>query len=179
MSTANRDLHGKTAIVTGGARGIGKGIATALANEGVRVAIGDIDAPEAQRTAQEIGAVTAGGGLDVSDLDAFTAFIDFVESEVGPLDVMVNNAGILPVGLFDEESDEMTTRQLDLMLRGAVHGTKQAVRRMKPRGSGHIINISSVGAWMPGAGAVTYSAAKFGVRGMSEALKLELHGTGV
>jgi len=178
MTTTN-SVTGRVAVVTGGARGIGRAIAAALADEGVTVAIGDLDGDEAARSAGAIGRRCSGRALDVTDADGFDAFLDEVEADLGPLDIMVNNAGLLPFGHYAEEPDEMTSRQIDVMLRGTMHGSKQAVRRMANRGTGHIVNISSVVGWMPGAGAASYAAAKFGVRGFSEALKLELEGTGV
>src|SRR4051794_3237623 len=105
MAKQPRSLTGKVAVITGGGRGIGKALAQALTREGVRVAIGDLDQESAERTAAELGPGALGLPLDVTDLAAFTAFLDEVEERLGPVDVLVNNAGIMPISPLDEESD--------------------------------------------------------------------------
>lgn len=179
MAKQARSVSGKVVAVTGGGRGIGAATARALAARGARVAIGDLDLGTAEATAREL----PGGGialpLDVSDRRGFTAFLDRVESELGPLDVLVNNAGIMPVARADEESDASVTRQLEINLHGVIHGTQEAVRRMRPRGSGHIVQLASAAGKAGFPGLATYSATKHGVVGFSEAVRWELRGTGV
>src|SRR5919107_5292761 len=97
MAPEPRSLTGKVVAVTGGGRGIGKAIAASLAREGAKVAVGDLDAASAERTAAELGGAAAGLPLDVTDHPGFTAFLDEVEQRLGPLDVLVNNAGIMAV----------------------------------------------------------------------------------
>jgi NAD(P)-dependent dehydrogenase (short-subunit alcohol dehydrogenase family) len=179
MAKQPRSLAGKVAVVTGGARGIGKATAAALVRDGAKVAIGDLDAEAAAAAAQDVGSGAVGLGLDVTDRPAFTAFLDEVEQRLGPLDILVNNAGIMPIGPFEEETDETVTRQLELNLHAVIHGSKEAVRRMRPRGGGHIVNLSSVAGVSPLGGAATYCATKYGVTGLSEALRAELRGTGI
>ena len=179
MATQPRSLHGKVAVVTGGGRGIGKALAAALAREGCRVAIGDVDAAPAAAAAEEIGGGALGLRLDVTDHAGFTAFLDEVERRLGPLDILVNNAGIMPVGAFDEEDEATVVRILEINLHAVIHGSKEAVRRMKPRGTGHIVNVASVAGKTAFPNLVTYCAAKHGVVGLSEALRVELRGTGV
>jgi NAD(P)-dependent dehydrogenase (short-subunit alcohol dehydrogenase family) len=169
----------KVAVVTGGGRGIGKATARAFAAAGMRVAIADLDGDVAAQAAAEIGGGALGAQLDVTDVAAFTAFLDRVEAEVGPLDVLVNNAGIMPIGPIDAETDVMTVRQLEINLHAVIHGTREAVRRMKPRGTGHILNVSSGGGKIAASHLATYTATKFGVVGFSEAVALELHGSGI
>src|SRR5580693_8091110 len=101
---ASRSIAGRVVAITGGARGIGRATAQALIAQGARVAIGDIDAPLAQRTAHELGAGTLGLALDVTDRASFDGFLTEVESRLGPLDVLVNNAGIMPIGPFVSET---------------------------------------------------------------------------
>ncbi|WP_375492544.1 SDR family oxidoreductase [uncultured Jatrophihabitans sp.] len=178
MPKQPRQLSNKVAVVTGGARGIGAKIANTLARQGMRVAICDLDLDVAERTAKEIGDVGA-YALDVTDHAAFTAFLDTVERDLGPIDVLVNNAGIMPLSLIEDEDDAITARQLAINLGAVIHGSREAVRRMKPRGSGHLVNIASVAGKVGAPGAATYCATKHGVVGFSEAVYFELRGTGV
>jgi NAD(P)-dependent dehydrogenase (short-subunit alcohol dehydrogenase family) len=179
MAKQPRSLYGKVAVVTGGGRGIGKALALALASEGCRVAIGDVDAASAEAAAAELGGDTVGLPLDVTDRPGFTAFLDAVERRLGPIDVLVNNAGIMSVVPLVEEDDASVFRQLEINLHAVIHGTREAVRRMKPRGTGHIVNVSSSAGKLGVPNLATYSATKHGVVGLSEALRAELRGTGV
>ena len=179
MAKEPRRLAGKIVVITGGGRGIGRALAQALVTGGARVAIGDLDAPVAQRTADELGGGTLALSLDVTDSAGFTAFLDEVERRLGPIDVLVNNAGIMPVGALAEEADAMAIRQLEVNLHAVIHGTKEAIRRMRPRGTGHIVNIASVAGRVGYPHLATYSACKHGVVGLSEAAHGELRGTGV
>jgi short-subunit dehydrogenase len=179
MAKQPRSLHGKVAVVTGGGRGIGKAMALAFASEGCRVAIGDVDVAAAEAAAAELGGDTIGLPLDVTDRPGFTAFLDEVERRLGPIDVLVNNAGIMRVGPLDEEDDATTIRQLEINLHAVIHGTKEAMRRMTPRGTGHIVNVASSAGKTGFPNLATYSATKHGVVGLSEAVRAELRGSGV
>src|SRR3954449_962739 len=179
MSKTPRSLSGKVAVVTGGARGIGQALARALARDGVVVAIGDLDAGAAEAAAAELGNGSIGLALDVTDRPAFTAFLDEVEQRLGPLDILVNNAGIMMVTSLDEESDASITRQLEINLHAVIHGTQEAMRRMRPRGTGHIVNVASLAGRSGAPGLATYCATKHGVVGLSEAVRGELRGTGI
>jgi NAD(P)-dependent dehydrogenase (short-subunit alcohol dehydrogenase family) len=170
---------GKVVVITGGARGIGLATARALSACGARVVIGDLDDDGTRRAAKEIGATAVGMQLDVTDHAGFTAFLDEVERTVGPIDILINNAGIMPLAMLDEESDETTYRQLEINLAAVIHGTREALKRMKPRGRGHIINIASVAGKVGAPGGATYCATKHAVVGLSEAVRAELRGTGV
>ena len=166
-------LRGRVVAITGAARGIGRATAEALVREGARVAIGDLDAELAQRTGEEIGA--SAYGVDVVDKASFADFLDSVESELGPLDVLVNNAGIMLVGWpFADEDDDTTRKMVDVNLHGVLNGTKLALERMRPRRAGHIVNISSQAGNGGFPGGATYCATKFAVRGFSEAVRNEL-----
>jgi len=174
-----RSLYGKVVVVTGGGRGIGRALALVLAREGCRVAIGDVDAASAEAVASELGPEAVGLALDVTDRPGFTAFLDEVERRLGPIDVLVNNAGIMPVGPLDEQDDATAIRLLEINLHAVIHGTKEAMRRMKPRGSGHIVNVSSSAGKSGFPNLATYCATKHGVVGLSEAVRAELRGSGV
>ncbi|MFL5823697.1 MAG: SDR family oxidoreductase [Solirubrobacteraceae bacterium] len=179
MAKPLRSLAGKAVAITGGARGIGRATATALIAQGARVAIGDIDAALAEQTAGELGAGTVGLPLDVTDRDSFASFLDQVEDRLGPLDVLINNAGIMPIGRFVEESDATAQRMIDINLVGLIYGSKLALERFLPRRRGHLVQIASAAGKMGFSGGATYCATKHAVVGLSEALKAELHGSGV
>jgi NAD(P)-dependent dehydrogenase (short-subunit alcohol dehydrogenase family) len=179
MARQPRSLTGRTAVVTGGARGIGRAITEALIAKGVRVAIGDVDREAAEATAAQLGDAVVGLGLDVTDLAGFTAFLDDVERRLGPIDIIVNNAGIMPITPLEQESEASITRQLEINLRAVVHGTQESMRRMRPRGTGHIVNIASLAGKAGYPNLATYSATKHAVVGLSEAVRFELKGSGV
>lgn len=173
------DLTGRVVAITGGARGIGREIAVACVGAGMRVAIGDLDPAGTEQAAAEIGAGTLGLPVDVRDRDGLASFLDEVESRLGPLDVVVNNAGIFHLGRFTEESPEDTERQVAVNLLGVLHGSRLALDHFGPRGSGHLVNIASSAGLVPTAGAGTYSATKHGVVGLTRALRAELRGSGI
>jgi short-subunit dehydrogenase len=162
--------------ITGGARGIGKATAEALVRRGCRVAIGDLDLALAEGTAAGLGGGSIAIALDVADRGSFEAFLDEAERQLGPLDVVINNAGIMPVSPFVEESEESIHRQIDINLIGVMTGTQLAMRRMIPRDSGHIVNIASQAGKAGFPGIATYSATKHAVVGLSEAVRQELRG---
>jgi NAD(P)-dependent dehydrogenase (short-subunit alcohol dehydrogenase family) len=177
--TARRSLHGTVVALTGGGRGIGRAIARALAAEGARVAVCDLDGDTAAATAAELGNGAFGRAVDVTDHAALTRFLDEVEEQLGPLAVLVNNAGIMPVTPLVDEDDASIGRQLEINLRAVIVGTREAMRRMVPRGSGHIVNIASIAGRAGFPHLATYCATKHGVVGLSEAVRTELRGTGV
>ncbi len=179
MAKAPRSLAGQVVAITGAARGIGRATAAALIAQGARVGIGDIDAELAQRTASELGGGTIGLPLDVTDRASFAAFLDQVEALLGPLDVLINNAGIMPIGPFVEETDQTARRIVDINLHGPIFGSKLALERFVPRRRGHLVNVASIAGKVGVPHDVTYCATKFGVVGLTEALKAEHQGSGV
>lgn len=179
MAKAPRSLAGKVVAITGGARGIGRATASALIAQGARIAIGDIDSLLAERTAQELGAGTVGLPLDVTDRASFETFMRAAESALGPLDVLINNAGIMPIGPFVAETDATAKRMIDINLHGVIYGSKLALDRFLPRGRGHLVQIASVVGKVGLAGGATYSATKHAVVGLSEAIRAEVHGTDI
>ncbi|MGL4305686.1 MAG: SDR family oxidoreductase [Mycobacteriaceae bacterium] len=173
------DLSGQVVAITGGARGIGAATATALSALGARVAIGDIDVKLAEKTASDLRGQARGYLLDVSDPDAFAGFLDRVEQDCGPLDVLINNAGIMPISPFIEESVQSIRRQLDINVSGVIYGTQEGIRRMAPRNRGHVVNIASAAGKVGFPGVATYCATKFAVVGLTEAVALEYSETGI
>jgi NAD(P)-dependent dehydrogenase (short-subunit alcohol dehydrogenase family) len=174
MAKAPRSLTGKVVAITGGARGIGRATAHALLAQGARVAIGDIDSALVATTADELGQGTIGLPLDVTDRSSFQSFLTEVESRLGPLDVLINNAGIMPVGPFVAETDATADRMIDINLKGVIYGSKLALERFLPRNSGHLINIASVAGKGGYPGGATYCATKHAVVGLSEAIRAEV-----
>src|SRR5205807_1728927 len=179
MARAPRSLAGRVVAITGGGRGIGRATAAALIAEGARVAIGDIEAQLAERTAEELGRGTIGLPLDVTDRDSFSVFLDEVENRLGPLDVLINNAGIMPIGPFVDETDACAKRMIDINLHGVMFGSKLAIERFTRRRRGHLVQIASAAGKMGFAGGATYCATKHAVVGLSESLRSELRGTGI
>lgn len=179
MAKQRQSLSGKVVAITGGARGIGKATATALVRTGCRVAIGDLDLELAERTAGELGGGTVALPLDVTDRESFSAFLDAAERELGALDVVVNNAGIMPVTPFAEESDASIKRQLDINVYGVIVGMQLAIARFQQRGHGHIVNLASQAGKGGFPGIATYSGTKHAVVGISEAARAELRGSGI
>lgn len=173
----NRFLEGKKAVVTGGTRGIGRAIAERLAREGAAVAI-CARSPEAVERAvvelsQSTGGEIAGQAADVSDASQVAEFFRFVDSRLGGLDILINNAG---VGLFAPVA-EMTVedwqRTIGTNLNGAFYCSREALQRFRIRGGGWIINISSLAGKNPFASGAAYNASKFGLNGFTEAMMLD------
>jgi NAD(P)-dependent dehydrogenase (short-subunit alcohol dehydrogenase family) len=179
MAKQRRSLSGRVVAITGGARGIGKATATALVRKGCRVAIGDLDLKLAEETASGLGGGTIALPLDVTDRSSFERFLDQTERQLGPLDVVINNAGIMPVTPFVEEAEDSVRRQVDINLHGVITGTQLAIKRLQPRGRGTIVNIASQAGKAGIPGIATYSGTKHAVVGLSEAVRQELRGTGV
>ncbi|ATL65319.1 SDR family oxidoreductase [Nocardia terpenica] len=171
-------IRGKVVVITGGARGIGLATATALHRLGARVAIGDIDEATV-KTSGAAGDFEHYGRLDVTDQQSFADFLDEVERLLGPIDVLINNAGIMPTGRVVDEPDALTRRILDINVYGVILGSKLALARMLPRRSGHIVNIASLAGESHVPGLATYNASKHAVLGFTDTLREEYRGSGV
>ncbi|HEX4188316.1 MAG TPA: SDR family oxidoreductase [Solirubrobacteraceae bacterium] len=174
MAKEPRILAGETAAITGAARGIGRATAEAFLRKGMKVAIGDVDQAAAAQTASELGPSTVALPLDVTDRASFAAFLDRAEEQLGPVDVLVNNAGIMQVGRFIDEDELTARRMVDINIHGVILGMKLALERMIPRDRGHIVNISSQAGKFGAPGGATYSATKHAVVGLTEAVRGEL-----
>ena len=172
-------ISGRVVAVTGGARGIGQAIAASLARRGARVAIGDIDGEAAERAAGALGAEAVGAQLDVTDRDSFERFLDTARDRLGPLDVLVNNAGVMVVGPFAEANEVAAARVMDVNLGGVIHGMRLAIPRLRERGGGQIVNVISGAGWVPPAALATYAASKHAAKGLSDAVRDELRGEGI
>ena len=181
MSYQRIDLDGASIAITGAARGIGLATAKAFAAKGARVALGDLDADLAKDAAQAIGHGATGHRVDVADKSSFADFLAEVDATHGPLDVLVNNAGVMPNGAFLELSDETNQLMFDVNVFGVIHGMQLALPGMIERRRGHIVNVASLAGKFPIRGLAVYNATKFAVVGLTAATRLEMapHGVSV
>ncbi len=163
------DLNGAVVVVTGAARGIGRATAQAFATAGATVHRGDLD-PAGDATVHP---------LDVTSRDSFAAFIDTVLAESGHIDVLVNNAGVMPLGRFLDEPDEISRVTMDVNVWGLIHGMRLVLPGMLDRHRGHLVNIASMAGKIPFPGMAVYNASKYAAVGLTAAVRRELHNTGV
>ena len=176
VSNAMIDLRGKSAIVTGGSRGIGRAIAEALLSEGAAVAIcarGEKSVEAALVDLQGSGRIV-GQRCDVGRWNEARRFFAFVDRELAGVDILVNNAGVGRFGPVDELSPEDWDDVIRTNLSGPFYFSRLAVPRMKRRGGGFILNIGSLAGKYPFAGGTAYNASKFGLAGFTEAAMLDL-----
>src|SRR5699024_1946472 len=169
---------GAVVAVSGGGRGIGAATAAAFAAGGADVWIGDLDAEAARATAAQIAGAQA-RELDVRSRESWRSLVDEVLGAHGRIDVLVNNAGVMPVGPFAGEAEAVTDLMVDVNLRGMLSGMAAVLPAMTAAGRGHIVNVSSMAGAIPLPGMVTYNATKYGVLGASLAARREFDGTGV
>ena len=172
------DLRGRTAFITGGAQGIGLGIARALAAEGAELALVDIDAAALDAAAAELGAATH--ILDVRDRDAYERVVADVEANVGPIDILCNNAGVGGGASVTNMTYEMWDWVLGVNIGGVVNGLQTIVPRMVERGDGHIVNTASGSGLVATEGTgFMYNASKHAVVGLSETMRRDLEKRGI
>jgi len=172
-------LDGKVAVVTGGNRGIGRGIVEALAREGARVALTARAADNAAAAARAVGGGTLGIACDVRSYDAVRALFREVERVAGGLDILVNNAGI---GIFAPVADlapDDWRAVIETNLNGVYYCCHEAIPLMRKRGGGYIFNLSSLAGRNAFPSAAAYNASKFGLNGFSEALMQEVRYDGI
>jgi len=180
-----RDLRGALAVVTGAASGIGRATALEAARRGADVAICDVDEAGLEATAREIreiGRRVCAQPADVTRMEAMERFAAGVRTELGPPQLLVNNAGIAVGGTFLDVPLEEFVRVVDVNLMGVVHGCAAFLPAMVEAGrGGHVVNVASMAGYCAGPGLTSYHATKFGVVGFSESLRAELavHGIGV
>lgn len=179
MARTDHPIPGKVIAITGAGRGIGKATARALLQRGAAVAIGDIDLAVAEVTAAELGNGCVALHVDVTKRSSVDAFLDGVERQLGPIDVLINNAGIMPTVRFLEETDASIERQFAVNVHGVMHGMRSVLPRMLERGQGHVINVASTAGKAGLAGVVTYCATKHAVVGLTTSIRAELHDTPV
>ena len=176
------NISGKTIAITGAARGIGFATAKALLARGARVVIGDRDVALQESAVAGLGKLgqVSGYPLDVTDRDSFATFLDKARTDGGGhIDVLINNAGVMPIGPFLEQSEQSIRSAIEVNLYGVLTGCQLALPDMVARRRGHIINIASLSGLIPVPGQVVYVGAKFGVVGLSAALADEMAPHGV
>jgi NAD(P)-dependent dehydrogenase (short-subunit alcohol dehydrogenase family) len=171
-------IQRRVVAITGAARGIGFTTARTLKDRGARVAIADIDEARLKEAALELD-ITTYARLDVTDSGSFRAFLTKVENELGPLQVLVNNAGIMPAGPLLQEPERLTRRIIEINVLGVIIGTKLALESMTPRHAGHIINVASMAAEAHVPGLATYCGSKAAVLAFTEAARQEFRTSGV
>jgi 3-oxoacyl-[acyl-carrier protein] reductase len=169
-------FEGQTAVVTGGARGIGAATAARLASEGARVVVADFDDEAAEETAGSIGGIAV--RCDVTSRDDVEAAVAAAVEESGRLDVLVTSAGIIRDNLLHKMSDEDWTAVIDTHLKGTFLAVRAAQRHMVDQKSGKLVLVSSVSA-LGNRGQTNYSAAKAGIQGMTRTLAIELGPFGI
>ncbi|RHW24775.1 SDR family oxidoreductase [Nocardioides immobilis] len=174
------DLGGALVAITGAARGIGLATAKEFVAAGARVALGDLDDALAKEAAAGLGAQASGHRLDVTDKESYAAFLAAAEEHHGrPIDVLVNNAGVMPNGPFLDQADRIDRLTMDVNVYGVIHGMRLALPAMIERGQGHVVNVASLAGKFPIKGLAVYNASKYAVVGLTAATRLELEGTGV
>lgn len=176
------EIADRTAFITGGANGIGLGIARALAHQGARLALVDLDAEALARAQAELSQATKvfTGVLDVRDRDAYARIADEAEALVGPVSILVNNAGVAGGAAAAKLTHAIWDWGLGINLGGVINGIQTFLPRMAERGAGgHIVNTASGAGLVAKSGGVLYCTSKFAVVGMSEALHFELTPRGI
>lgn len=170
------ELKGKVIAITGASSGIGEATAKLLAQRGAHVVLGARRTDRLEALAAEIGA--KGGSaryraLDVADLASVEAFLGYAQQEFGRVDVVVNNAGVMPLSTLDALKIDEWNRMIDVNIRGVLHGIAAGLPMMKRQGFGHFINLSSIGGHNVYPTAAVYCATKFAVVAISEGLRQE------
>lgn len=173
------ELQHRVVVVTGAAQGIGRATAQAFLAEGARVVLTDRDRDRCEEAAKELGGDVHVRGLDVTDAAAFQSVVDDVESTLAPIDVLVNNAGIMTLGAFLDQPAEHDAQQIAVNVHGVLNGMRAVLPGMKGRGAGCVVNVASMAGKVPTPYAAVYSATKHAIVGLTEAVRYELRDTGV
>ena len=172
-------IEGKVVVITGASSGIGEATARLLSERGARVVLG---ARRTEKLESIAGAITREGGqarfraVDVTKREDVDSFVEFAAREFGRVDVIVNNAGVMPLSPLEETKVKEWDRMIDVNIRGVLHGIAAGLPRMRAQGSGQFINMASIGAHTVSPTAAVYCATKFAVRAISEGLRQEVGG---
>lgn len=178
-----RDLRGKAALVTGAASGIGQSTAVALGARGADLVLCDVDEAglaNTEATLRGLGRSVLARRVDVADREAMRSFAEEVRQQLGPLDILMNNAGVGLGASFLDTSLEDWDWILGINLRGVIHGCRFFVPPMVERGAeGHVVNVASMAAYLPSELLCAYTTTKYAVLGLSESLRQELGPRGI
>lgn len=170
------NINDKVVLITGASSGIGEAAARLIAAKGAHVVLG---ARRIDRLQQLVSEIRAEGGsasaraLDVTDLDSMQAFVEFAKAQYGKIDVIINNAGVMPLSPLNSLKVEEWNRMLDVNVRGVLHGIAAVLPGMEAQGHGQVINISSIGGLSVSPTAAVYCATKYAVRAISDGLRQE------
>jgi NADP-dependent 3-hydroxy acid dehydrogenase YdfG len=170
------NIHNKVVLITGASSGIGEAAARLIASKGAHVVLG---ARRTERLDQLVSEIQAAGGsasaraLDVTDLQSMQAFVTFAKAQYGKVDVIINNAGVMPLSPLASLKVNEWNQMLDVNVRGVLHGIAAVLPDMQAQGYGQVINISSIGGLAVSPTAAVYCATKFAVRAISDGLRQE------
>lgn len=176
------NIRGKTVVITGAARGIGYATAKALLGRGARVVIGDRDLEVLEQAVAGLSGLgpVSGHPLDVTERESFVAFLEKASADGGGhIDVLINNAGVMPIGPFLQQSQEAIRSSIEVNFYGVLTGCQLVLPEMVKRRSGHIINIASMAGMVAVPGQVVYAGTKFAVVGLTSAMADEFAPQGV
>src|SRR5687768_3508153 len=172
-------LNGKTALITGGGRGIGREIALTFARNGARIAVAARTAEQVEQVAKEIGNNAIALVCDVSDSESVTRMFSDLRERLGDADILVNNAGIAESSTFVNTTDELWHRHISINLSGTFYCTRAALPSMLKKGWGRVINVASIAAKTGAPYVAAYTASKHGVLGLTRTVALEVATKGV
>jgi NAD(P)-dependent dehydrogenase (short-subunit alcohol dehydrogenase family) len=179
MAHAKIDLQRAVVAITGAGRGIGRATAELFAERGARVCLADLDGDAVGGAAEAIGARASAYALDVRSRVSFADFVASAEQVIGPIDVLVNNAGVMPSGPFLEESEAVMEMALAVNVIGPAHGMRLVLPGMLERGRGHVVNVASLLGKTELPGLAGYTASKHALVGLTATVRRELAGTSV
>ncbi|CAI6041511.1 putative oxidoreductase [Paenibacillus sp. JJ-100] len=171
-----KGIEGKVVLITGASSGIGEGAARLLAERGAKVMLGARRTERLQTLANEIrdtGGVAEYRKLDVTSCEEMDAFVNEAVDKFGRVDVIVNNAGVMPLSNLEERKIDEWNRMIDVNIRGVLHGIAAGLPVMRSQGGGHFVNVASIGAYEVTPTASVYCATKYAVRAISEGLRME------
>jgi NADP-dependent 3-hydroxy acid dehydrogenase YdfG len=169
-------IEGKVIMITGASSGIGEACARQLAQHGARLVLAARRTDRLARLAEEFGENTLWAAADVTKVEELEALATAARERFGRIDVLINNAGIMPISMLAQGCVDDWSRMIDVNIKGVLHGIHAVLGGMLAQGSGHIINISSVAGLTVGPGSAVYSGTKFAVRAISEGLRQECVG---
>lgn len=173
----SENISGKVVVITGASSGLGEATARMLAAEGATVVLGARRTDRIEALAEELtqsGAQALARATDVTDPEQVQRLVDAAVERYGRLDVIINNAGLMPQSLLEARKLDEWDRMIDVNIKGVLYGVAAALPHMQRQGSGHIVNVSSVAGHRVGPGSAVYAATKFAVRALSEGLRQEV-----